>query len=231
MIRTHLLVSLGSIALAIGLVVPSARAQTGGVASSGPRSRAVAPASRGVAVIDIHRVFMQYSRFTSAMNALKRDLEAADAETKRKLESISVLVEEVRQFEPGTAQYKEREKAIVRARSDVQVGVELKRKDFAEAEATIYYSAYQEVTSAIRDYAEYSGYSLVLRTSGGTPKQNQPAQVLQHVNRAVVWVSPNNDITDRVISYLAQRHGPVTEPLPGGAPREMTQRNSTVPRR
>lgn len=223
MIRTHLLVSLGSIALAICLVVPSVTAQPRSVAPSGPPSR-------GVAVIDIHKVFMQYSRFTSAMNALKRDLEAADAETKRQLESINAQVEQLRQFESGTKQYKEREKAVVQARSNLQVRVELKRKDFAEAEAGIYFGSYREVTRAIQYYAEHNGYSLVLRTSGGTPKQNQPAQVLQHVNRAVVWVSPNNDITDGVIGYLVQLHGPVTEPLPGGAAPETTQRNSGVPR-
>lgn len=216
MIRTHLLASLGSIALAIGLIAPNAMAQTAGMASSGSTARSGAGASRGVAVIDVTRVFTNYSRFTAAMEQFKQDMVAEDAETKRQIDAVNKLGEELQSYATGTAQYKQLEGKIVQARSDIKVRVELKRKDFGEAEAAIYFRAYQEVTLAIRHYAEFNGYSLVLRFSGEAPRQNQPTQVLQHINKSVVWVSPTNDITDGVIEYLGRINGPGSQTPPAG---------------
>ncbi len=100
---------------------------------------------------------------------------------------------------------KPRKVAVVAA--NAQVKMQLKRKDFLEREAKVYFDAYNEVLMAVSQFSDRNGIGLVLRFNGGEMDPTKRESVLQGVNRAVVF-QRNLNITDYVIQRLNQGVAP-----------------------
>jgi Skp family chaperone for outer membrane proteins len=162
---------------------------------------APAPAGTSVAVIDIAYVFKNHSRFNSRMNDIKREIEQYDAFFREETRKFNAKREELTQFKPSTPEYKQKEVELAQMQSKMQVDTGLKRKEFLEQEARVYFDTYKEIEREVAVFAQRYRIGLVLRFNGDDMKPDDRASVLQGVNRAVVY-HQNLDITEHILQTL-----------------------------
>jgi Skp family chaperone for outer membrane proteins len=207
------LVTLCGLAIAWGQAPPAAR-------PAAPAPAAAAPSGTNVAVIDIALIFKHHDRFNAAMGDIKKDIEQFEAYVKDEQRKLKTRAEELQQFTAGTPDYRTKETELAKLQSDLQVQIGMKRKDFLEQEARVYYRVYKEVEGSVAVFAQRYRIGLVLRFNSDDMKEDDRASVLQGVNKAVVWHG-NLDITPQIIADLNRRPFNPNE-KPAGATTPMT---------
>ena len=126
-----------------------------------------------VAVIDIAKVFKDHRRCNERMAAIKGEIEIFEGDVRTRRELIA-----------GT-KITDSDKAA-ELENELQAEVELKRKDFLEQEAVVYFEIYSEIESSVARLCRERDIGLVLRYHADVMKKDDRASVLQGVNRAVV---------------------------------------------
>jgi Skp family chaperone for outer membrane proteins len=201
-------------AILVTLCGLSASAQVPGQGASGGARPASAPPT-AVAVIDVALIFKHHDRFNGQMGDIKRDIEQFEAYVKGQQSSLKTRVEELQQYGPTSADYKAKEAELARTQSQLQVEIGLKRKEFLEKEARVYYHVYKEIENAVAVFSQRAGIGLVLRYNSDDMKEDDRQSVLQGVNKAVVF-HQGLDITEYIITNLNRRPFNPNE-KPGGA--------------
>jgi Skp family chaperone for outer membrane proteins len=201
---------------------------------------AAAPAASGtnVAVIDIAFVFKNHNRFNAAMGDIKKDIEDFEAFVRKEQGNFKAKAEELQTFKPSSLEYKEKEEELARMQSDLQVKIGLKRKEFLEQEARVYFRVYREIEQAVTLVAQRNRIGLVLRFNGDEMKEHDRPTVLQGVNRAVVFHHGNLDITQFIVQQLNVGTSPAPTQgapstggaVPGGISRPQIPRPNTIER-
>jgi Skp family chaperone for outer membrane proteins len=193
-----------------------------GQGAAGGARPAAAPAAAGaelsgtrVAVIDIALIFKHHDRFNGSMGDIKRDIEQFEAYVKGQQASLKTRAEELQQFGPTSAEYKAKEAELARTQSQLQVEIGLKRKEFLEKEARVYYQVYKEIENAVAMFSQRASIGLVLRYNSDDMKEDDRQSVLQGVNKAVVY-HQGLDITEYIITNLNRRPFNPND-KPGGA--------------
>ena len=70
-------------------------------------------------------------------------------------------------------------------------------------ESQIYKTVYLEVSDAVQKYADYYKYTLIIRFDRqGLDDKATPPEVVQRMNKQVVFHRTDDDITDAVLQYL-----------------------------
>ncbi len=211
---------------ALGLLAgmaASAFAQTHPMAQ--PAAQAVRPQ---IAVIDIGRVFKEHPRFIDEMARLKTRVEAEDAKMKARADRLQTMAEELKSLEERSQGYKEKEKLIASERAQMQIDIQVQRKEFLQQEAAIYREIYQGVKAEVANYASQMGLAAVIRYASQPPEADpdQPNMVLAEIQKDVVWFAPQLDITNVILDSLKARSNPTsltTRPgIPPYAPQNTT---------
>jgi hypothetical protein len=100
----------------------------------------------------------------------------------------------------------------------------MRKKEFIQQEAKIYYGVYQEIMGAVEDFANQTGVALVMRYNREPASVEKPDDVLREINKPVVWSPRGRDITDFIIQKvnagmpLNTANNRMGVPLPGGMP-------------
>jgi Skp family chaperone for outer membrane proteins len=186
-----------------------------------PRPAAAAPQrSPEVVVLDVSKVFKDHARFNQSLEVMKKDVEAFENYIRQERTRINGLVETLKNYNPGTPEYKKVEEDAARITSDLQVQTQLKRKEFMDREAKLYYNTYIEVSRTVERFANEQGMSLVLRYNSEEIDENSRDSVLAGVNNAVVY-QYKLDITGVITKLVNQ----------GVSPNTVDQRNApAIPR-
>ena len=192
------------------------------VPASAPASSAAAPRS-SVAVVDISYIFKNHTRFKQQMEGMKGQVKEFEDQLRKRHQAIAQMKETLGEHRPGTPDYKRIEEEIARIASQLQVDTQLKRKEFLEREARVYYNVYTEITNMIAYFAERHSLSLVLRFNSEKIDPQDRQQVLQGVNRAVVF-QKNLNITYEVLDRLNRGTPPPVVRREAGNP------GDTIPR-
>lgn len=161
-------------------------------------ARAQAKGATGVVVIDVKYIFENHARFKASMDAMKRDAEEFEGEIRNRQKGLRDKSERVKEFNPGTPDYKKVEEEVAKLLSDLQVDTALKRKEFLEREAKLYFTTYNEISDRVARFAEENGIGLVLRFDSSAIDADDRGSVLQGVNRSIVY-QRNLDITVAVL--------------------------------
>jgi Skp family chaperone for outer membrane proteins len=197
-----------------------AAAQQGVGAAAAPRPAVTAapsaPTGTNVAVIDVALIFKKHNRFNAAMQDIKKDIEDFDTFVRGEQTKMKGLAEQLQTFKQGSLEYKQKEEEIARLTSEMQVKIGLKRKEFLEQEARVYYHVYREIEQSVQNFAIRNRIGLVMRYNGDDMKEDDRASVLQGVNRAVVF-QQNLDITQFILDDL--NRGTVAPTTPSSTPR------------
>lgn len=188
-----------------------------------PQSPApAAPANSGsrIAVIDISYVFKNHNRFKQSMEDMKTDVEAFEAHLKQSGAQMQKLQTQLREYAPGTPDYKRVQEQIAQFQARVQADTQLKRTEFLQREAKIYYNVYKEIVDEVNYFAQSHGIELVVRFNSEPIDPENRKSVLEGVNRTVVFQRHLN-ITFNILERL---NGPAPQSPPDG----MT-RNTQIP--
>jgi Skp family chaperone for outer membrane proteins len=187
--------------LSLGLSL-SASAQQAARPNSPP------PASgTSVAVLDINEVFEKNIRFKAAMDEIRDDIKAYETSVVEKRKQATAMNEKLAEYQPGSQEYKALETQLAQMAADMQVDMAMKKREFMEREAKLYYSAYMDTLQQVGDFASRYNISLVLRFNGEEIDPKERSSVLQGVNRAVVY-QRNLNITDQIVQELNRGSAP-----------------------
>jgi len=174
---------------------------------------AAAPSGTSVVVIDVAYIFKNHGRFNARMNDIKKDVEAFDAQIRTEQQNLQTKMEGLKSFGPSSPEYRNLEVECARADADLRVKAGLKKKEFLEREARVYYDVYKEIESTVAVFCQRYGIDLVLRFNGEDMKPDDRNSVLQGVNKAVVF-QRGRDITQTILTALNAGAGGATQPPP-----------------
>lgn len=193
-----------------------------------PAAPAAAPAGTSVVVIDVAFIYKNHNRFNATMLDIKTDIEKFEAYVKKKQGDFRSLGEALGQYNAGSQEYKQKEEELARLQSDLQLEVGLKRKEFLQQEARVYYRVYKEIEQEVRTFAERNAIQLVLRYNRDEMKEDDRQSVLAGVNRAIVY-QQGRDITELILGKLnAGTEKPPTPTQGGGANGSISRQTSPV---
>ncbi len=203
-VRIHQFAAAGLAVLLAACVGTSLHAQ------GQPQAPAQAPGGsasinhHGVAVIDINYIFEKYSRFQQEFERWKREMEGTGAALKKEEDAIVRQMEAMKSLKPGTKEFKNLEEEITRKKSDLQINASLKDKEFKEKAAKLQLAAYQEITDAVKNYADRNNISLVLQFNGAPVDQANPRAVQADIQKLIVYQN-GIDITPIILDDLNRR--------------------------
>jgi len=155
-----------------------------------------------VGLIDMAYVFKNSIRFHSLTEELQREIERTDQEAKVLVDRIRQLQAELKQSSSEDSSSR-LEEQLVKARTELESFKRVAQQSFLRKEADIYKDVYLEVEEAVRRYASYYKYTLILRFERqALSDQDDPQQVMNGMNRQVVHFQPHDDITEPVLKYV-----------------------------
>jgi len=193
----------------------------------GTTTKAVADTTpHKIGLIDMAFLFSKYDKFEALRADLKGEIETADAQLKARLGKIKALQEEMKQLEPSKKEYTDREKRITEEAAAAEADRKNMQRRFMREETKIYQQVYAEVQEAVNRYASVYKYTLIIRYSRDEAAEgDDPQKVMQALQRQVVFNRPQDDITDKVLTYLNKQYrssGEKTKPRgPGTATKDV----------
>jgi len=197
-----------SLALATQLAAQGIPPAGGAVRPAAPAATAPpSAASPSVVVIDIAHIFKNHNRFNATMLDIKNDIEQFEAYVRKKQGDQKALADALQQYNASSPEFKQKEEELARQQSDLQVEVALKRKEFLQQEARVYYRVYKEIEQEVGTFSARNRINLVLRYNRDDMKEDDRASVLQGVNRAVVF-QQGLDITEPILVTLNKGTNP-----------------------
>jgi Skp family chaperone for outer membrane proteins len=171
------------------------------------RAAARPAAAPTIAMIDVGRVFKEYARFNQQVEALKGEAQTAEQAFKEDTKFIQGKIDELKGLKAGSLEYSNLEQEIARMRSDLNVRVQLKRKEFVQREGKAYHVAYAEVSELVRYFAQRNGISVVLRYNGEKVDAENPEDVIRDLNKPVLYFADGLDITAHILQGLNNGQG------------------------
>jgi Skp family chaperone for outer membrane proteins len=188
----------------LGIVASSAPAQ-------GPNQAGANARKYHIAVVDVGYIFKNHQRFRTTMEGMKTEMEGIEANLKTKREAIAQKELHRQELNIGTPDYKQLDEELAREKANFNVEMTQLRKEFLEREAKVYHQTYLEVDDTVRYYAERNEIGLVLRFNGEPPDPNRREQVLQSINKPVVYQN-KIDITPDILALLNRSERQATQP-------------------
>ena len=162
-----------------------------------------------VAVIDMAEVFANYDRFEDVRKQLETEIEQNSAKSKEIVGRMQKLQQELQSgtFKQDSPEYLQRAADLNKLQTDLKVEQTTLSSKFMKKEAENYKAIYGEVTAAVKLFCEYRGYSMVIRYKQDAEAGSEnPGEILQGMNKLVVYNTPEDDITDAIIAYLDKNY-------------------------
>lgn len=172
------------------------------VHAAAPAAIAQQRSASQVAIIDLAYIFNNHTRFKMMSDELRRDVEAAEAELKNNKAALQKMAENLEQYNKSAPEYRQTEEDITKRSADLQVQVQLQKKDFFEREARIYYTVYQEIMEQVKYHADKHGIVLVMRFNGDPLDENDPQGIQKELNKSVLYYNKMIDITPIILDAV-----------------------------
>jgi Skp family chaperone for outer membrane proteins len=203
---------MAAIVLSIGYANFSAMAQT--LPPRTPVTRAAARPVTPVVLLDVSYIMKNHKRRKAMMEQMKVDMQRATAEAKSQSDTIRKLVERLKGIKPGTPEYKTGEAEALRLKSELDIKMQLQKREFMQREAKILYNVYQEIKQEVNYYATAKNVSMVVQFNGDKVDKDNPQDIIRGINQSVVWYSKNLDITPIILNRLNPPDGVRSNPSP-----------------
>ncbi len=162
-----------------------------------------------VGLIDMAYVFKNYEKFKTLRDDLKTEIQGSDTQAKNMATKIKTVQEQLKTFNEGSPEFLTKEKELAQLASDFEAFRKVAQRDFLRKEAEIYKTVYLEVSDAVKLYAQHYKYAVILRFNReDIQTSSNPEEVLQSMNRQVVYFYAKDDITESVLQYLNKKYQP-----------------------
>lgn len=182
---------------------PAAVAQQ--AAPAGPTAHGANAARYHVAVVDISFIFKNYPGFTSQIDKLKVEMEAADGALRADRDRLVQMEEQRNALKPGSAEFKALDEKLAHQKAEFSIKQGTVRRDFLEKEAQVYFATYNQVSAAVKAYAVKNDIGMVLRFTGDEMDKSAPVPSREDVMRLIMQpiIHQNSiDITPDVLAVL-----------------------------
>ena len=157
------------------------------------------PGSR-IAIVDLTRIYAHHVDFKQKVDLMRIDVQQAEMELKASKEALEALKNSLEKEPIGSAERAEAQLKLDLDTQALQLQVNQQKARFMKQEAQIYIETYDRVLGIIATYAEKQGIELVLRFNGQPIDRNNNLQnVMQQLNRQVVFNNKRIDITDEIL--------------------------------
>ncbi|MGA2621298.1 MAG: OmpH family outer membrane protein [Thermoguttaceae bacterium] len=196
--KSHLVVALAASVVWSGLAGRPAAAQ-----QQPPQPVMRMPGGVNVALVDVAYIFKKHARFKAQREEWRADFMRTQEEFKARSEGMKKQAEHLKDFRPGTPDYKALEEELVDQQAKLQGQTTLKQKEFQQREAKIFYNVYQEILQEVKYYCQANSVGLVLNFNGDAMNSENPEDVGRGVMRPVVFYDPALDITPIILKRLS----------------------------
>ncbi len=162
-----------------------------------------------VGLIDMAQVFKDYEKFKALRESLQAEIEQSEAQAKSKVEQMQQLQQQATsgQLKQDSPEYQQIEKQLLTMKGELESFRQVQQRDFLRKESEIYKQVYMEVQDAVNKYAHYSKLTLIMRFNRNKVEEAaNPQEVIQSMNRQVVFHRAEDDITDSVLGYLNREY-------------------------
>ena len=178
-------------------------------------------ASGAVRVIDISRIFKNHIRFKQYMEQMRAEVQQAEQSLKGERDRIAAIMEQQKSLKANTPEYKQLGDRIIDEQTEFSKAASKQKAEFLDREAKIYFMVYSEINRMVDSYAKAMNVSLVLRYNSDPVDQTDRQSVLKAINRPIVHLGPNMDITDEILAELNRGQNPPApdQNVPGGTAR------------
>ena len=203
MTKFKILAAVAAIVIAVGVSGTDSYAQQNytGAAAQSQQVRS------SVALLDVGYVFKQNAHFNALKENLKLELQRADAQMKTKSDSIRQGTKELKELKIGTPDYKALESQLAKRHADLQVEVQLMKKELMMKEAKIYHEVYTEIYQEVEAIAQAYGFAAVIQFNGDRAAPESPEAIMREISKPIVWHNVSFDITPEVLKRLSARSG------------------------
>jgi Skp family chaperone for outer membrane proteins len=193
--------------LAVAAVIASAVcfAATASLAQQPGPAQPSQGVSAQVALLDIGYVFKQNAHFQALKEGLKLEMQRADASLKAERDEIVERAKGLKEFSVGTPDYKSLEAEVAKHQAELQVKVQLTKKELMMKEAKIYHEIYNEIYQEVEAKAQTYGFVAVMQFDGERADTENPESIMREISKPMIWYNPGLDITPEVLKRLNMR--------------------------
>lgn len=176
-----------------------------------------------IALIDMAHVFKNYAKFEALRENLKGEIKASEDRMQADIQQLKAMKEKLDMMTESSPGFKQAEAELASKAAEIDAGRKVMQREFLRKESQIYKQVYMEVTNAVKMYADYYKYSLVLRFNRQQIQEDDDAEaVINGMNKQVVYHRAEDDITEAVLDYLNKKYQ--KETASAGAPPSGTTR-------
>ena len=182
------------------------------------QTAAPSAAPHKVALIDMAYVFKNYKKFEVLREDLKVKIQSSEEKMKEMVLGLQAKQAELKQLKEGSAEFTTAEQQMAAMSADAETYRRQMQREFLKEESQIYHTVYMEVADMVGRYAEFHKCTLVLRFNREDLDTENPQNLIQGMNRQVVWYRAEDDMTNSVLDALNKRFGSAATPAAGAAP-------------
>ena len=159
-----------------------------------------------IAVIDMGKVFDNYSWFKSETERMSKTVAAAEASLKQEHKSILKMQEQLGTFSPGTPDYKNLDERIAGEQAAFKLKMDRQRKEIQSQTTDRVHRAYTDIEAAVKDYARTKQLAMVLKYRSeesdlDPSKPIQPGPLKRDLANPIIFQN-SIDITNDVNAML-----------------------------
>ena len=167
-----------------------------------------------VGLIDMAHVFKNYKKFEALREELKDEIAASEAKAKEMQTDLAEMQKAMKGLTEGGPEFTKAEGAIVKKAADFESFRRTASREFLQKESKIYLLVYNETSAAVKKYADFHKYSLIIRFNREELDTENPQNLLQGMNRQVVYHHEEDDITPSVLEFLNRKYTSTATPAP-----------------
>jgi outer membrane protein len=164
------------------------------------------PTAHQVGLIDMAYVFKNYEKFKASTQDLQANIKAADDKAKAQVEAMKNLQEKLASLTAGSAEHQKVESDLIGMQTKLETFRKTSQLEFLRREADIYKTVYLEVAQSVEQYSKHYKYTLIMRFNRAPVETAEnPQEIIQSMNRQVVYYRTQDDITDQILGYLNEQ--------------------------
>jgi Skp family chaperone for outer membrane proteins len=167
----------------------------------------------GIRVLDVKRVFDEYFYFKDKIKELRDLVKAFETEQMDEAKKLGEEAKKLAEFAQGSPERKALEKKLFQAKTDLEAQAAIKKQEFMEREAKIYYHTYNAIQEEVKYYCQVKGVAAVFSYSSDKADPNNRQSIMRAMGNSVVACDPSIDITETILRVMNR-----SAPAGSGAP-------------
>lgn len=156
-----------------------------------------------MALIDVGYIFKNHAGFKTMRENLEQDVNLANVDFQNTRQRLEAKQQDLQNYKKSNTDYAAKEAELAREVAEMNAALALKRNQFSDREAAIYYQVYQEIRDATANYCKQNGIHVAMQFNGEQQlATDNPNMVQSEVARRVVYHDTSLDITPAVLGML-----------------------------